>query len=599
MALTAVDFVDQYPNFHTEKPAVAVRWEQVRRQAINHALRIERNSLFDVSFPNETEEIKNYRDSVRRDITTSGVRRFISKLSRIFIESGIEPDPSTLSDQLSEWLNADPFEMIERSVDLSVFAYEILLPSAIIDPNAIVVPFPINGRRPEIPPSVPASEGGLPANQPVTIKPTVISSDMIVAKTVNVVSWEAGMVSVKLPGRQRPETFPFYIVADRQNFYRWVPDRYEKGELRYRLELWYFHNIGAVPVESLGGYLTEAVIDGQFVSHYYESFIVSFFHLADEVVTSFSNDQAVRIQHVHPKMIMSQIPCGEPSCDRGKIKIRDNDGKVTGIKDCSNCDGSGYIKNPGPYQVLVRPNAAANPDAAKLPVLEYVTPPSDSIEHSFSVPWSLLEKANRSIGLDLLLNEGVESGTAKLLRLDDLHDILRQIASAFFGMIERFLWKCESLLVVNPDRRSYPTIQIPTTLTFKDATTLKEQAQTALPVDRFDSTMEFIRKKYRDDPTRVWVYEMAIKWSPLLLVPENEMRLSTAAGAYSADDLKRRDVAFIVFNQIADRPNFNVETISQDSAFEIANTIFAEIYPPPEPIAPPIPDSGSGEPATD
>lgn len=588
----ALDLIEQDPEFFNRRPPISEWWEQVRTQAMRHMMRLDKVDLFDIVHPNESDEIRAYRDSVRRDITTEGPWKFISKVSRIFVESGIVIEETSLSAPLQEWLESMPFESVSRNIDLQTWAYEWLLPATILDPNGILIPWPVNPINKNVAPAAQIEDGGLPPTERVYINPVIISSADVVFLSTNVCSWLAGMMTVILD--KKSYTKPYYIVVDRDWYYQYVPYKIEHGKIIYRLVPWYFHNIGSLPVENLGGVLTEAPTVSKSThipQAYFESFLRTYFELSDEVVIAFSQDQAVRSQHAYPKMVLSQIPCMEEGCERGKMKVRDNQGKIIDMVDCQTCGGSGMVKNPGPYHTLLRPNAAVNPAAANAPILEYVTPPSDTLQQSYNVPWDILTKAKRTIGLDLLLNEGVESGKAKLLRLDDLHDILRMIASSFWGVIERFLGHAESLLVVQPDRRSDPSVKVPDSLNFKDSVTLKEEAETALPVDRYKSTMDYIRKVYETEQELIRVYELALQWAPLLLSNDSEIRTGLSSGAYTGRDIQKRDMAFMLISRVAARsPRFMELSLEQvfDQADELLNQLF-----PPAPINNGVPLPGS------
>ena len=527
---TALELIESFPEFFEETPTEEYYWNQVRTQAARHLWRLQRNALFDIGRPNETPEIKNFRDNVRRDITISSTWKWLMMISRVFIENGIELNPQTISPDLAEWLDSNPFAVNGRSFGFSQYRYEVILPAMVVDPNGLLVPWPVVSLGSIVPPAMPVDVGGLPANEQVKIESQIISSSRILVKTHSLVAYYMGEWIID---DERQVLKSYYVIIDKDGFYLYIPVATSDGKIRYDLIPWYIHNEGVLMAASMTGIVTNFVqyndnIGQEERMSYYESFLRPMFEIGDEVVMAFSDDQATRSQYVTPKLVMDQIPCVNPDCRGGNVQLFGADGGVSGIETCGSCRGTSYMPNPGPYNVIIRDNSNLGETSSK-PTLEYVTPPSDNIKHIYDVPWDLLAKANMSVGMDLV-EDLQESGIAKEHRLEPRKDIITRVANSFFDVVESHIGHVSILLTVNEGARLTPAFTMPSNIQHLSSDILKENAETALPSDRFQATMEYYRKKYIGDDVLLKVYELTLLWAPITLIPESEIKTNLAWG---------------------------------------------------------------------
>ena len=579
-------FISDNPDFHKHEPELSGYWKDVQGQAARHMRRMETNELFDINRPNESDQVKDFRDNVRRDITSEGTWKWISKVSRIFIEHGITLDQSTVSDALNEWVDTKPFKVKGRPITMNSFMYKLVLPMMIEDPNSVLLPLPIVPGDRFTPPLAPVEEGGLPATRKVEPINIFVPSGKIKYIDNYLFAWKAGQYPIN-----DKEEKPYYFLVDHEKYMRYVPVKDSAGKISYVLEPWYVHDLDQLPINVLGGVATRPG-DSKFYSDesgdfddfdlYFESFLRSYYELSDEVVMAFSDNQAVRMQHNHPKMVMAQIPCTNSSCKNGSVLDRDSEGNPT-KSICGTCNGTNYIPNPGPYQVLIRQDSANTGGAVdNRPTIEYVTPPEGTMQHSYEVPWDLFTRAKQAIGLDLLEDVG-ESGVAKSLRLEDLNDLLRAVSDNFFGIMTRHLEIVEGLLVIDEKRRKPPRMRMPTDLQYTSQEILNEQAKNALPADRFQAQMDLYAKKYSANQPLLKVYHLALQYAPILLNTESEIALNLSWGVYRDRDLVKKDHAFIIFREMLDEmgPEKFFQMTKED-AFKKADDVL-ELFIPDQP----------------
>jgi hypothetical protein len=123
----------------------------------------------------------------------------------------------------------------------------------------------------------------------------------------------------------------------------------------------------------------------------------------------------------------------------------------------------------------------------------------------------------------------------------------------------------EAILVPNEDIRKNPRIRIPTDLQYKSQDVLKEQAETALPSDRFQSQMDFYSKKYVNAPVLVKIHRLSITWASILLATPDEISINLLYGQYNNIDLAKQSHAYVIFKTISEKMTL-VDFLSADDA---------------------------------
>lgn len=596
---TARELVLFLPEFYNQELPIFDKWKEVRVQAAGHMLRQSVTHLYDIVRPNEPEEVRDYRENVHRDITSEGPWKFISKVTRIFLDNGIRPDPDKMSEALKDYLNAGPFYTSGvNDFDIEEFIYQVLLPFMIEDPNGYLVPLPFNEFSPNIAPARPEEEGGISPLDRIAIKSILITSQSVVYLGDKVLAWKAGEMAYDSKGSKAP----FYFMVDDREFIIYYPTRDgEGGKVTYIAEVWFFHGLGYVPAAQMGGIMTrfkeEATKSPDEINFYHESFLWPYFNYADEFLSSFSDNQAVRIQHAYPKAVMKPIPCTNPDCKDGTVRIREPEsGKIIRNASCGTCQGSGYLTNPGPYKVLIKEDLPGVADTG--PVLEYISPPPDILQHSWDVSFNLLTMAKKSIGLDLLENV-TESGVAKSMRLDDLRDFLWNVANSLTKITRSHLRSIEYLLNIEVEDQVEPSVYLPQVIHFTNRSLLKEEATSAIFADRVKSNLLYLRQKYRDDEVSFKIYSIAYNYAPLLALDTGETSQALAIGSYSPDDILKRDHIIMILQAIADEiGEEEFLTSSKEDIIEVADALFFAMFPVEEeedPFDVPLPEEEEEE----
>lgn len=536
--MNGIEFIEKYPKFYKKSPSELPLWEAIYNQAIVHTRRPEPGEeilLLERQRPNENKTIKEYRANNFRAISKEGVDKFHTKVIRILQNSSVSFESA--SEQLIEWLEENRFSMNGKDYDIWSFFYFYIIPKSFEDANSLLFAFPQHSDD-LTPPALPVSEGGFRPNETIPIVTKVVSHDKIKYIDDEIIAWYGGEKKFKT------REYSFYYIVDSERYYLYEPIEKPDNQVEYELVEWYRHDKGSLPLNWVPSRESSR-------KNYRESFLHPYYEYADEAISRFSDGQAVWVQHAHPKVVLAELSC--PDCTGGTIKTTSPDGKSEFVT-CKKCDGTGKIKSIAPYDYLVKPKSGID-GQSDIKAIEYVTPPTAALESTFEIPFKLLDKAKKAIGLDVMMDLQ-ESGVAKEYRLEDLQDLLNSFGKAIYDCMERFMYDIEVLLKPNLRNRVEAKIRRPLSYSLKSPEMLKNEAESALPADRIPSALSYYRAKYSNDPVMQKVYEYAYFYSPLLAMTEQEILNRRNAQVYSEIDIIKRDYAVMAFIQLSTDQNF-------------------------------------------
>ena len=542
------EYLSLYPEFFNQELEVQEVWEKVFSQALEHNERTEESRSIKDFRPNEDATVHEYRQNNRRLFSFQGPERYANKISRLFNGSGVSISEDDLSDVLKEYLETNPYKCLGQNTSLLNYFYRYIFRLGLKDANSLWLAFPTSPNNANTPPSYHESLGGGSPNKKVLpVSREIMFSDIVLIPEGNsdVFGWHEGFTIV-MDGKTEKEC-PYYILCDTLNWYRYAATSVDKDKKPvYEIEVWYEHNTGSLPINWVPGDLKE------WQGHkYQESFIHSFYELADEANARASDNQAVETMFAHPKTVSVEFRCTAQGCSNGKVKTYKADGKIKGIEDCGNCHGSGIEPDIGPYGKLIIPDRSNNINkGSNQKPLELIHADVGILDHSYNVPKDLYLRASQSIGLDILQDVG-ESGVAKDKRLEDLLDILNKVLINCVDCIERHLWHLECLLQVSPDKRVRPKLIKPQTLSIKSESMLLEDLKNTIPSNKLQSALDYIQKAYEGRPEIIKMYELAYCYCPLLLMDEALVSERFAGGVYGSREMIKNDYCITAFKEVA------------------------------------------------
>lgn len=485
----------------------------------------ETNDIIDAVRPNEPEDIKDYRKTADKQVTGGGVKEFLSKCNRIIRQSNISM--SSLSESSAEWNDQRLFVDNHQNLDLDTYTIDVVLRRSLAhSPNEVWVAFPYNGNDVELPPI------NLELNESPSIKPLLIPHSDLRYGMGHLI-FTTGVVEI--PKGEQTSEEEVLFGADDYWWYKFEPfyEKNDKGNyiLKYKMIEWFYHNTGESLINFIAG---ERALSQDGLITYQETHIKSYYDFCWSAMSAFSDDFIVRHRFSHPITEMTPPDCH--GCGGSTWE-----GGVQSKGKCTVCKGEGRIVWPGPGEVYVNDSDSTLKDGeSKKKLVEFHNPDIAYAKNSFDVSFKFLTEAKQSIGLDLLNGTSSESGVAKDLRLEALQDKLSKIASNLFECRDRFSWQVECLLVPDEGSRLRPVTMIPQKLSVKDLTTLKEEAEDALPENRVFAHREYYAVKYQNDPLLIHMHSLLLDYSPLFVLNRDEINVLLAKDVCTVNDMVKK-----------------------------------------------------------
>ncbi len=542
--------------------------QQIREQAAGHMERLDTNRILKRQRPNEEKEVLDYRlDNIRR-ITSGDVDRWLVKMSRIIRDNVFAVFEG--SDTLKEYQDEKSYPVMGEGYGYFEWVIDFVLPGSLKDPNLIKVNLPFIKEDPLRPPRT------IPQTQQVTFEELVLPYDQVISRD-QVLVFQYGM---KKMGRDQRDQ-PIYFMADKVNWFIYEPFADADKGIVYREELWYRHDSGQLPFVNGIGVYKERLENGIRES-YKESIIHSYFEYADEFVGMFSDNQAIAVNHAHPKVVQIELPC--PACRQngrstGYTMRKTPDGDIDKVK-CTQCQGSGLLATKGPFSTLTLPSEVMAGDLNIKPADAFhpFVYGEGLFQTRVEMTWDLLDKGRKSIGLDLLVDTN-ESGIAKEYRLEDLQDIIGNLVKHIHQFIVNDLWLKECLLQPNTELRIFPKFDIPTTFFLEDETTILENIKKLPLSERQDKIVDYYSKKYKGDIVTSKAYQMSALYAPIQLFNETEIKDFMTRGVFKVRDVYKGMYATWAMKQIGDA----ILSLTNEQIFARADELIKPFLPP-EPI---------------
>lgn len=550
------------PKWYDERPEGYDIHEEVNSIARRHTQRSDFKEFLEIERPFEDPRIKGYREAISRNITMEIADKWSSKRSRILEQSGFTCDKHNVSEDLRNHLESNPFQWLNETFDFDYWYFRCLLTYSDEDPNGYTFELPFNKANPDIAPSEISEIGGANPAEQIALRTFIVPFFNIVRNSDGIFCFCPGMMPVK----RGEDTYKarFFFAVDDQAY--WLLRPYYSGdELKYAPQVWYQHSdersqLGCLPITSLPGRLktlTKMMSVGKgaikdvvkpYLIKYKESYLAPAFEFADELAIQFNNDQGLRVFHSNPKLVMGSSECDK--CEGTGWSKEIIKGEVKKEK-CGPCQGSGRQKLPGPYGVF---NTSKNREFDGNNTgkdFYYVNVPTEPLEMSWKAWQELRQIAKQSVGLDLLEGSFGDSGTALERRESVLLDLLREQNEDVHRSRKQILWIKEKLLVINESRRQMPQVPMGTDFDFRSSEELRKQAmETSCP----ELFMKYVKNEHRDNPQTVRAYDLYLEYAPLKLMDRDDIGLRLDEGAFTTDDLIRRDRGYWAIKKVLEDP---------------------------------------------
>lgn len=508
--------------------------KEVFDQASRHMERQDTNEIIKKLRPNEDESAQEYRNSNKRNITHGDVDRWLTKMSRIVRDNVFASFDG--SDRLTKYQEEKTYNVFGEGYDYFEWVMEFSLPASIKDPNSIKVNLPFIESDPLLPPAL----GLTQIDGTVPIKEMMIPFNHVYSRN-DILAFHYGKKKVNI-GEKEVEK-EVYWLADNKWWY--ILEPYWKASesiFEWELKEWYFHDSEQLP-------FTNAI--GVYKGGYKESILRSYFELGDEFDGFFSDNQTIGTNHAYPKIVQIELPC--PTCRTGSTSTGYE--IVGGEKmQCRTCRGDRILKTSGPLSTLSVPADGAFGETPIKPsdVVHPVVYGESLFSSRIEIGWDILDRARKSIGLDLL-EDVTESGIAKEYRLEDLQDMIGNVVKHLHQFMKNDLWLKECLLQPNPTTREVPVFDIPTTFYIQDEKQVLISIRELPVTERQDKMIDYYSKKYKSDPVMEKVYEMSVIYAPTQLYTDEEVLQYASSGIFSKEQVVKGMYATWAMKQIGEK----------------------------------------------
>lgn len=425
--------------------------------------------------PHEPKDVMDYREKIFIAKTKPTFTKVFSSLQKIRRSSDwdirFEGEFPKVNEE--ETLEKYTGENYPYFTSLTNWVFSLLLRKYLIDPNAVVLVYPI--------------DRDIPENE--ILKPIATIFD-----SVNVIDYveedycvlynPVGAVFLDSKGKEVIGK-SYYVVTTQQILKYDQVDR--KGT--FQLVDQFDHELGILPAFKLKGTLIDQVEN----MYLYESRIGGVIPELDEAIREYSDLQAAKVMHIYPKeWEFVQTECSK--C-KGSGRMLNPDwysgcaATVLRELECSTCLGGGYAINKGPYsKTMVYPvKNAAIEGIAQIP-----NPPGGIFERDVEIVKVMEDSVNAhiyaalsSINFEFLAKTPLsESGIAKEVDKDELnntvHSIAEDIVSAMDNIykITAYL-RYKELYPVEKLNEMLPTVSVPEKFDILSTTHIQEQLTAA------------------------------------------------------------------------------------------------------------------------
>lgn len=367
--------------------------------------------------PNESVEVKNYREKIFVAITESVISKIISSLSKIrksqdWSIAYPKDVPASIKEgeSLQDYCESNyPF-----FTSITNWLFDVCLKNYLIDPNGLVVVMPLKT-------DVAVNEYKKPFSY-------IFNSDCV----YDYVQDDYAVIystdkSTYTEGNQTYNDGDIYYIITTQQILKYEQVKRDKT---FEITIDYNHELGLLPVFKLGGIFKEAK-DTTFI---YKSRIGAVVPRLNEAVREYSDMQAEVVQHVHSeKWVIHSQECNV--CNgTGKVTA----GKTGKPTTCSSCKGQGMATtSPFSYHV-VNPKALPGQSQPITPPLGYVQKQIDIVKIQDERIDKHIYQALSAINMEFLVQTPLnQSGVAKEVDRDELNNFVNAVAENLVAILDK------------------------------------------------------------------------------------------------------------------------------------------------------------------
>lgn len=463
--------------------------------------------------PNEPEQVLEYREKIFIAKTKPTFTKIFSSLQKIRRSSDwsirFEGEFTRINEE--ETLEKYTGENYPYFTSLTNWVFTLLLRKYLIDPNAVVLVYPV--------------EREIPENEYLQPIATIFDSENVIdfveedyCVLLNPVGSTYTVRGKEVEGKS------YYLITTQQIL------KYDQVDSKMNFELvdQFDHGMGILPAFKLKGIL----IDQAENMYLYESRISGVIPELDEAIREYSDLQAAKVLHIYPERW--EYTNHECTTCKGTGRIQEVRESVPCEVTCTTCDGKAYVVS-GPYsKIMVKPSNTGMGEAA-LP-----TPPAGYVEKDVEIVKIMEESiqghiyaALSSINFEFLAKTPLsESGIAKEVDKDELNNTVHSIAEDIVSAMDNIFrltayYRYSNLYSFDDIEEMLPTVSVPEKFDILSSTHTQEELTEAKnnksnPVIISALELAFASSRFNTDPEIRDRLMLILTLDPLPNITEDE-----------------------------------------------------------------------------
>ena len=519
-----------------------------------HAYGIFPKTLINERRPNESKEIKEYRNKIYVPITKRPISKVISSLEKIrrsqdwSVQYKAENNAAIKEGETLEQYCEYKYPHFSS---LTNWAFSVLLRKYLLDANGIVAIVP----------------GEVPTVNTEYCKPIAkfFDSEQIIdyVEGEYVVLKSYDKTTYKTHGGRRVNTEgAIYYVLTKTQFVR-----YEQISSKDVSQTdVYDHNIGELPTLRAGGIFHSRCNNDDI----FESRIAGMIPSLDEAAREYSDLQAEILQHIHSdKYMYANVDC--PVCNgSGREFVKDEKGNETGEQVvCHHCKGRGSVTNVSPYGEYIISPSKFGEQAIPAPPIGYVQKSTDIAKFEDEHVRQHIYDALAAVNMEFLAETPLsQSGVAKAFDRDELNNFVNAIAEDIVHILDRvyFFISEYRYSVIVPDIKKrkllLPTINVPTKYDILNTSALMAELKAARdanvnPMILRELEVDYAKKQFNTSPEIARTVEITFDLDPLFgMTEESKMTVLQNNGITEKDYIISCNIQTFVRRAIRENEKF-------------------------------------------
>lgn len=509
-------------------------WEKVFTAMAVHTRKALPKDLLLKRRPNEEEHIYNYRLDNYEAITYGSMNKSFDDLFRIVNAVNYQINANT---DVLKFVADSKFYYQNESLSLGMYIQKVVMKRMIEDPNGWLVWFP-------------SGAGVSDSSQKISPKPLLVYSYQYHYADENIFSFLAEEKSPLRTNGGIEYCGDVYYIYTKELLIKLYQSGTKSSPVWVREDI-YKHNIGKIPVITLGGDIN--------AEGYYESFFSPYLAFGNEAIRQFSDWQAGMISSNHPikevfeaecevdiiSKISNNIPSMEQKFEKqvqqGKLKLRN--------------------KTASPYAVIERQIKSKQQEnfegnlPYEIPSVRFIQPNVENIKYAGEAWEKLLERAEQSLNIDLTVGVN-QSGVSKQIDKESQYSMLTKIGNNIFDNIFLNSLKfIDAFINVVSFEKTEASIVKPTTFWIKNEDDLVNEIgilkeKNAPNFFMAQASVELAKKRFSGNPVTEKIFTFISVYDPLYIYTSEEKISMKASGSVESDDVTNSIYMFTILQQI-------------------------------------------------